>query len=104
MRVKEEPPGAHVALFTASRGDEISGPAPGESAGVFTKYLTAGLGSGQADIDGDGQLSLQELSDWVSPRVAHDAKVDKREQHPKLVVGSGLGSAKEFVVEYGIGR
>jgi uncharacterized caspase-like protein len=104
MRVKEEAPSAQLALFTASQGDEISGPAPGENAGVFTKYVVAGLGAGQADIDGDGQISLQELSDWVSPRVAKDAKTDKREQHPKLTVGSGVGDAKSFVVEYGIGK
>ena len=103
MRVKEAPPAAQIALFTASQGDEISGPAPGENAGVFTKYVTQGLGTGQADANGDGQISLQELSDWVSPRVARDAKKDNRDQHPKLVLGSGVaGGAQSFIVEYGL--
>jgi uncharacterized caspase-like protein len=102
MRVKETAPAAQMALFTASRGDEISGPAPGEAQGVFTKYVVQGLGSGQADVDGDGQVSLQELSDWVSPRVANAAKRDNREQHPTLVRGSGAPSARDFIVEYGL--
>jgi uncharacterized caspase-like protein len=102
MRVKEAVPAAQLALFTASQSDEISGPAPGENAGAFTKYLTLALGTGQADADGDGQVSLQELADWVSPRVARDAKQEKREQHPKLAVGSGLKSASQLIVEYGL--
>jgi len=102
MRVNDATPAPQMALFVASRGDEISGPAPGESAGAFTKYLTMGLGLGAADINGDGQVSLQELSDWVSPRVAQAAKTDSREQHPKLVVGSGVGAASNFIVEYGL--
>jgi uncharacterized caspase-like protein len=102
MRVKEAPPTARVALLSASRGEEISGPAPGESAGLFTKMLTTGLGMGQADIDGDGQISLQEIADWVGPRVAREAKKDNREQHPNLVVGSGVGRAHDIIVEHGV--
>jgi hypothetical protein len=102
IRVMEAQPAPQMALFTASQGDEISGLAPGESGGVFTKYVTMGLGNGDADTNGDGQIVLQELSDWVSPRVARDSKTDKREQHPKLVVGSTVGDASSFVVEYGL--
>ena len=102
MRVKEEAPSAQLALFTASQGDEISGPAPGEAAGVFTKFVVQALGTGQADQNGDGQVSLQELADWVGPRVARDAKKDGRDQHPKVVVGSGVGGAQGFIVEYGL--
>ena len=64
--------------------------------------MTTGLGTGQADADGDGQITMQELSDWVGPRVARDAKKDGREQHPALTVGSGIGSAKNLAVEYGL--
>ena len=102
MRVKEAEPTAHMALFSASQGDEISGPATGGGAGVFTKYVTTALGTGQADINGDGQVSLQELSDWVTPRVAREARTDNREQHPRLIVGNGVGSAGNFIIEYGL--
>ena len=104
MRVKEAPIGPRLAVFSASHGDEISGPAPGENAGVFTKYLVEGLGTGQADADGDGQISLRELADWVGPRVAREAKKDKRDQHPSVAVGSGVGDPRNFIVEYGIGK
>jgi hypothetical protein len=102
MRVKELEPGPQMALFTASQGDEISGSASDENAGVFTKWVTQGLGTGQADMNGDGQVSLQELADWVGPRVARDAKKESREQHPKLLVGSGLTGPANFIVEYGL--
>jgi hypothetical protein len=102
MRIHDSEPPSHLAMFTASAGDEISGLAPGGSAGLFTELVTQGLGTAAADADGDGQITLQELSDWVSPRVAREAKRDHREQHPKLVVGSGLGAASSFVVSYGL--
>jgi Caspase domain len=102
MRVKDVTAAPQLAMFTASGGDEISGLAPGELNGLFTKFVTQGLGTAEADTDGDGQISLQELSDWVGPRVARDAMRDHREQHPKLVVGSGLGTPSSFMVEYGL--
>ena len=102
MRVKDTTPGRQIALYTASGADEISGLAPGERAGLFTKLVTTGLGTAQADADGDGQISLQELADWVGPRVAREAKKDSREQHPTLILGSGVGAASNFVVEYGL--
>ena len=52
-RVKEAPVGARVALFSASSGAEISGPASGAPMGLFTKYVNEALGRAQADIDGD---------------------------------------------------
>jgi uncharacterized caspase-like protein len=102
MHVRDARVTPRLALFTASAGDEISGNAPGQSGGLFTKFVTAGVGTGQADLDGDGQISLQELSDWVGTRVSRDAKTENREQHPKLVVGSGLGAASNFIVAYGV--
>jgi len=101
VRVQEAKPAAQVALLTASAGDEISGPAPGERVGLFTKYLTEGLGRGAADLDGDGQVSLQELLDYVKPRVARDAKKDSREQTPQLVKGSGFADARHVSVAWG---
>jgi len=103
VRVKEAPVAPRLALMTASSGAEISGPVPGGAGGLFTRYLNEGLGKGQADINGDGQISLQELSEWVRPRVARDAKRDNRDQTPSVQVGSGLqGGASSFIVAQGI--
>ncbi|MBI5533327.1 MAG: caspase family protein [Deltaproteobacteria bacterium] len=104
VRVKDAPVAPRLALFTASSGAEISGPVPGGSGGLFTRYLTEGLGKGQADGNGDGQISLQELGDWVKPRVTRDAKRDNRDQTPSVVVGSGLKSAGSFIIAQGIGH
>ena len=102
VRVKETTAPAQLALFSASSGSEISGPAPGGEGGLFTKYVIDGLGTGAADMNGDGQVSLGELSQWVTPRVSRDAKKDNRDQNPSLNVGKGLGSADSFIVEWGL--
>lgn len=61
-----------------------------------------GLGQGQADGNGDGQVSLQELSDWVTPRVKRDALKDGRQQTPHLAIGGSLGGANGFLVAWGL--
>jgi hypothetical protein len=76
-------------------------PAPGSSEGLFTRTLVEGLGTGKADADGDGQISLQELSEWVKPRVNREAMKDHRTQTPSLTIGGAVGSAASFIVGYG---
>jgi hypothetical protein len=102
VRVKEEAAPAQLALFSASRGSEISGPTPAGDGGLFTKFVLDGLGNGAADMNGDGQVSLEELSQWVGPRVSREAKKANRDQNPSLTVGKGLGSADTFIVEWGL--
>jgi hypothetical protein len=53
-------------------------------------------------MNGDGQVSLGELSQWVGPRVSREAKKANRDQNPSLTVGKGLGSADSFIVEWGL--
>jgi len=55
VRLREAAPAAQVALFSAASGAETSGPAPGGGSGLFTQFLVQALGTGAADIDGDGQ-------------------------------------------------
>ena len=64
--------------------------------------MVQGLGNGAADINGDGQVSLAELAQWVAPRVSRDAKQANRDQTPSLVVGKSLGPADGFIVEWGL--
>jgi hypothetical protein len=40
----------------------------------LTHFLVEGLGPGQADLDGDGQISLAELHQWLAPRIARAAR------------------------------
>ena len=104
VRVRETSASARLALFTASSGSEISGPTPGGAGGLFTHYVTEGLGTGQADADGDGQVTMRELLDWVKPRVSREAKRDNRDQNPGLVLSSDLGDAGDLVLEWGIAK
>ncbi len=102
VRVKEEAAPAQLALFSASNGNEISGPTASGDGGLFTQYVLQGLGTGAADMNGDGQVSLSELSQWVGPRVSREAKKANRQQNPALTVGRGLGSPDSFIVEWGL--
>lgn len=101
VRVRQESSSGALALFAASQGNEISGPAPSGSRGLFTSVLTEALGTGAADGDGDGQISLQELEDWVKPRVTRTARSSGRDQTPVMTLGAGLGSPNAVSVGWG---
>ncbi|WP_434418579.1 caspase family protein [Nannocystis pusilla] len=104
VRVEDVKPQTRVAMLSASSGAEISGPAADGSGGLFSKYLIEALGSGQGDINGDGQISLKELAEWVGPRVKREAKKANREQTPHLTLGKKLSAADEFIVSWGYSR
>lgn len=98
VRVNQEKPTGKLALFTAASGSQISGPAHGEASGLFSRYVVSALATGQADMDGDGSITLSELAAWVTPRVEREARRDSREQTPTLQLGSTLKDASDFVV------
>jgi hypothetical protein len=102
VRVKPASATPRLAVFTASEGQEIAGPVPGASGGLFTHFVVEGLTTGQADGDGDGQLTLKELHEWVKPRVLREARKADRSQTPTVIVGSDIGSAGNFAVAWGL--
>jgi hypothetical protein len=103
VRVQAPPTAARIALFSASSGAQTSGPAPGSaSEGLFTQKILQALGGGQGDLNGDGQVSLEELRDWVKPRVTRDAKSDNRDQTPELFLGNNIGAPSSFIVAWGL--
>jgi hypothetical protein len=102
VRVRDEAPSAQTAIFSASAGNETAGPAPGGGGGLFSTLLLDALGKGDADINGDGQVSLDELKQWVTPRVTNYAKQENREQHPVLTLGPALGSPDAVMLEWGL--
>ncbi len=101
VKVKESRATPKVALFAASSGAEISGPAK-DGGGLFTTVLLQALGGGRADVDGDGAITLSELLSWVRPRVSREAKRDNREQTPTIVVGEGAPAPNDFVILQGL--
>ncbi|MBI4701464.1 MAG: hypothetical protein HY744_09940 [Deltaproteobacteria bacterium] len=79
-----------------------SGPSAEGDKGLFTKHLVEGIGQGKADADDDGQLSLRELVDYVTPRVSREASQQQRQQNPELVVGTGAPDPKKLPVAWGL--
>jgi uncharacterized caspase-like protein len=102
VRVKQTQPVAHMAVVSAAAGDEIAGPGADGNGGLFTKYLLEGIGNAQADIDGDNQVSVHEIVEWVGPRVSREAKREGRDQTPSLVLGRGVSDARALVVAHGV--
>ncbi|WP_448623720.1 caspase family protein [Geodermatophilus sp. URMC 64] len=71
------------AVLTASdatsysfEGDEVTGSG---SRSVFTRYLVEAMRSGAADLDADGDITLDELYSWVRDRVV----TEMPQQRPK---------------------
>lgn len=57
---------ASDATQYAFEGDQVTGEA---AQSVFTRYLVAGLRDGSADLDGDGDITLDELYSYAYDRV-----------------------------------
>ena len=96
----EIPP--RVALLSAVSSADVAGDEAGGTGGLFTRYVTEGVGTARADIDGDGRISLQEILAWASPRVTRQAKRDKRVQTPNLLLGVGVGNATQIALAAGL--
>jgi hypothetical protein len=92
-----------VSVLASSSGSEISGASADGAHGLFSKYLLQGLGEGQADADGDLQISLGELQSYVEPRVTREARLENRLQTPTLMIPDGRAPTAVFVA-YGVRR
>lgn len=99
VRVKDVTPAPKVSVLSASSGAEISGQTPGGTGGLFTGQLLDAIGNARADADGDGQITLREITDYVGPRVKREARKDNRDQTPTL---TAAGDPANTVVVYGV--
>ena len=68
-------------VITASDINELSMELEALGHGIFTHHLVTGM-KGEADLDGDGLVSVQELYDYLSERVTKDAMSAGGRQHP----------------------
>jgi Caspase domain len=89
-----------VALISAVTSAEAA--QASTDGGLFTRYLVEGLGHGRADIDGDGQISMQELLAWAGPRVTRAAKRGKGVQTPTVLLGPGSLPTSQIVLATGL--
>ena len=102
--VQQLAPEPKVALFASSGALEIAGNAADAEEGLFTQHLLRALGEGRADIDGDGQISLAELEQYVAPRVSREAQRANRDQNPSLTVSQELGDPNHIILMWGLPR
>jgi uncharacterized caspase-like protein len=94
---------AKIALFSSAKADQVSGPLPGQPVGLFTHLVVRGLGAAEADVNGDGNVALDELAQWVPARVENEAKKDNRAQTPTLATSAGFGDTKAVLLGVGVG-
>jgi hypothetical protein len=102
VRMKNVAAPGNVAMFSASGGEEISGPTGDGRSGLFSWHLVQGLGSGKADMNGDGQITLEELNNYVSPRVIREAARANRAQHPALKSGDKATKPAQMMLVWGL--
>ncbi|MBI5534084.1 MAG: caspase family protein [Deltaproteobacteria bacterium] len=104
VRVEQPAAPARIAVFASAAGDQIAGASADGQQGLFSRYVAQGLSTGEADLDRDGKISLEELRSWVTPRVVTEARQANREQQPVLLLGAGLGDGKGLVLASGTTR
>lgn len=77
-----------VILFSASQGDETAHPYDEKGHGLFTYYLLRKLG------ESAGEVTLGELSDYLTDRVLRQSVVNGKKQTPSVKVSAGNASWK----------
>ena len=102
VRMKSVATPGNVVMFSASGGEEISGPTADGKSGLFSWHLLQGLASGKADMNGDGQITLEELANYVSPRVTREAARANRAQHPALKSGDKATKPAQMMLVWGL--
>jgi hypothetical protein len=93
-RVTVPPHSSRFVRITAAGPDEEAGTGPGGLSGLFTDHLLAGIGHGMADLNGDRDITLAELSHWLPGRVEMAARELERKQTPVITVPAGLDAAR----------
>jgi hypothetical protein len=88
-----------LTVLASSRGEEQSYEDAVWQNGAFTASIIKALRHAKADADGNGIISMHEISEYVSREVAAMVKnVKKRSQNPFLV-NDELGDVAIYVVD-----
>lgn len=90
-----------TVLVSAVTGPEAAHTSA-DGSGLFTRYLLQAIGSGRADANADGKVTLHELTSWLGPRVSRAAKRDGKSQTPSLAVGPAVLPADQLALASGL--
>jgi uncharacterized caspase-like protein len=77
--IKSQLGGEGRAILTSSTSTQYSFEKQGSDLSVYTRYLVEGLETGAADIDSDGNVSIDELHEYAKQKVQEEAPAMKPE-------------------------
>ena len=80
--IKTQLGGKERAIFMSLSSTQSSCEREGSDYSVYTRYLVEGIGTGAADLDSDGWISVDELHQYTSNRVLIAAPAVKPEFYP----------------------
>jgi hypothetical protein len=92
-RIREPFVAPRAIVLSAASGKEGAGRDADGKGGLFTSLLLEGIGEAKSDRNADGLMTLKEIVQWVTPRVAQQARRAGRDQTPSLFVGRDLDAA-----------
>ena len=78
---------SNFTVISASQADQISSSSPELQHGIFSYYLMRGM-EGEADLNKDGKITLDEIQRYLSENVGRQARIMNRQQEPQ-VIGDG---------------
>ena len=78
---------SNFTVISASQADQISSSSPELQHGIFSYYLMRGM-EGDADLNKDGKIILDEIQKYLSENVGRQARIMNRQQEPQ-VIGDG---------------
>ena len=78
---------SNFTVISASQADQISSSSPELQHGIFSYYLMRGM-EGEADLNKDGKITLDEIQAYLSENVGRQARIMNRQQEPQ-VIGDG---------------
>jgi uncharacterized caspase-like protein len=81
------------AFEDAGRGDSVSNLGASAPGSIFTRFLVEGIKTGAADANRDGEISIDEIYDYVYARV--------REHSPHQTPGKGGGGYGDLIIAHG---
>ncbi len=83
-KLEANPFPANFTVITASANDQTSLSSPELKHGIFSFYLMKGM-EGDADANQDGKITVGEMQDYLSDKVARQATTLGRKQNTQLV-------------------
>lgn len=96
------PQSPSTIVYSAASVGELSSPVADGSAGLFTSRLLDAIGHGSADLNGDAEITLQELDSYVTNRVRRYATETLGKRQTPSLATQGRIFADKLVLAQGL--